>query len=201
VKRLLIATRNPGKLVELRSLLAGKLPLEVLPLPEGAPEVEETGSTFVENARLKVQSLVAWSSEWALADDSGLEVDALGGAPGVCSSRYAGPGAQDADRIAKLLEALREVPPEQRTARFRCVTAVGAPDGRIWTADGTCEGVIATEPRGDHGFGYDPVFYLPLYHATMAELALEVKNRISHRAHALAAALVVLRRLCREEEP
>jgi XTP/dITP diphosphohydrolase len=188
-------------MAELRALLAVELPLEVVPLPAGAPEVEETGATFSENARLKAHSIARWSGEWVLADDSGLEVDALGGAPGVYSSRYAGPGAGDADRVAKLLEAMREIPPEQRTARFRCVAAIAAPDGRIWTADGTCEGVIATEPRGEHGFGYDPVFYLPPYQATMAELAPEVKNRISHRAHALAAALVVLRRLCREEEP
>lgn len=201
MRRLLIATRNPGKLVELQALLDTDLPLEVLPLPEAAPEVEETGHTFAENALLKAQTIAAWSGEWVLADDSGLEVDALDGAPGVYSSRYAGPGARDADRIAKLLEALREIPPERRSARFRCVAAIAAPDARVWTVDGTCEGTIATAPRGDQGFGYDPVFYLPLYQATMAELAPEVKNRISHRAHALAAAREVLSRLCLQEEP
>jgi XTP/dITP diphosphohydrolase len=186
---------------ELRALLDGELPLEVVPLPEAAPEVEETSSTFEENARLKAQAISQWSGEWVLADDSGLEVDALGGAPGVFSSRYAGPGAGDAERAAKLLDAMRGVPPEQRGARFRCVAAIAAPDGRIWTAAGACEGTIATAPRGDRGFGYDPVFYLPTHQCTMAELAPEVKNRISHRAHALAAARDLLRDLCREEEP
>jgi XTP/dITP diphosphohydrolase len=192
MKRLLIATRNPGKLAELRRLVGRRLRLELVAMPAGAPEVEETGSTFVENARLKAGTIAAWSGEWTLADDSGLEVDALGGAPGVHSSRYAGADASDAERIAKLLEALRDVPRERRTARFRCVIAFAAPDGRTWTVEGACEGVIVSEPRGENGFGYDPVFLLPELGRTMAELTAEEKNRVSHRGRAFAAARTML---------
>jgi XTP/dITP diphosphohydrolase len=124
-----------------------------------------------------------------------LEVDALTGAPGVHSARYAGPDATDAANVAKLLAALRGVPDEARTARFRCVLALLAPDGRLWTVDGVCEGRIAHAPRGEHGFGYDPVFLLPALGRTMAELPPDQKNRISHRAQALTKARDLLQRL------
>jgi XTP/dITP diphosphohydrolase len=132
---------------------------------------------------------------WVLADDSGLEVDALGGAPGVFSARYAGPGATDADNVAKLLEALRGMPDEARIARFRCSLALLAPDGCLRSVDGVCEGRIAHAPRGTGGFGYDPVFLLPDRGLTVAELPPEEKNRISHRGQALARAVELLRGL------
>ncbi len=183
---LLMATRNPGKLRELRALLA-ELSVELRPLPDDAPEVEETADTFAGNAELKARAAAAANpGVWVLAEDSGLEVDALGGAPGVYSARYAGVGAGDAACVAKLLQALDGVPDEARTARFRCVAALLAPDGRLWIETGSLEGRITHAPRGSYGFGYDPVFLLPDRGMTTAELAPEEKNRISHRALALA---------------
>jgi len=200
VTKLLIATNNPGKVREYKELLAELpgLPLQVtFPAQEGIDlDVDESGSTFEENARLKASAYAAASGMVTLADDSGLEVDALAGAPGVWSARYAGPGASDADRYRKLLAALAGVPPELRTARFRCVIAVAQPDGGIETAEGRCEGHIGYEPRGEHGFGYDPVFIVDGQEGrTMAELLPEVKNRVSHRARAFAAAVPILSRL------
>jgi XTP/dITP diphosphohydrolase len=188
---LTLATRNPGKLAELRELLAG-LPYVLRPLPEEAEEVEETGATFLENAALKA---VAASRDGglALADDSGLEVDALAGAPGVLSARYAGPGATAEQRNAKLLAALEGVPAELRTARFRCVVAIARGGEVLWTGHGECHGRIAETPRGAGGFGYDPVFLLaPEYARAMAELSPAMKNRVSHRAHAMRAAVAWL---------
>jgi XTP/dITP diphosphohydrolase len=183
--KLLIATNNPGKIREYEELLAG-LPLELTyPAQEGLDiEVAETGESFAENARLKAIAYARASGLLTLADDSGLEVDALGGEPGTRSARYAGKGASDEERYQLLLKNLRGVPWEERTARFRCVIVVATPEGRIHTAEGTCEGIIAFEPGGEHGFGYDPVFYFPEYGMTMAELPLEIKNQISHRAMA-----------------
>ncbi len=194
MRKVLVATRNPGKVREYRELLAG-LPIEVTYLDaEGITlEVEETGQTFAENAVLKATAYAQLSGLWTWADDSGLEVDALEGAPGVYSARYAGPGASDADRYRKLLDALTGVPWAKRTARFRCVVALvtpnayvpgtyevpGTPIGR--TAEGACEGLIAFGPAGSNGFGYDPVFYLPDRGVTMAQLPPEVKHQISHR--------------------
>jgi XTP/dITP diphosphohydrolase len=192
-RRLLLATRNPGKLAELRTLLAD-LPIEVA-VADSAPEVAETGATFSENALLKARAVAAWSGEWALADDSGLEVDALGGRPGVFSNRYAGPDASDADRNARLLAEMEGVPEAARTARFRCVAALAAPDGRAWTREGECRGRIARALRGTHGFGYDPLFLLPDRDLTMAELTPEEKSRVSHRGRALAAMRQVLQEL------
>ena len=188
-RKLLVATHNPGKVREYRELLA-QLPIEVTYLDaEGiTQEVEETGETFAANAILKAQAYAATSGLWTWADDSGLEVDALDGAPGIYSSRYAGPGATDADRYRKLLDALTGVAWSQRTARFRCVVALATPDGQLQTAEGTCEGIIAFGPTGSNGFGYDPVFFLPDRGVTMAQLPAEVKNRISHRGLAAAAA-------------
>jgi XTP/dITP diphosphohydrolase len=183
--KLLIATHNPGKVKEYEELLAG-LPLELTSPAEEALdiEVDETGGSFAENASLKATAYAKASGLLTLADDSGLEVDALSGEPGIRSARYAGRGASDEERYRLLLEKLRGVPWEKRTARFRCVIAVATPEGQIHTAEGACEGIIAFEPKGEHGFGYDPVFYFQEYGKTMAELPLEIKNRISHRAKA-----------------
>jgi XTP/dITP diphosphohydrolase len=194
--KMLIATRNRGKLREYQELLGG-LPVELLSLDEAGIdfEVEETGHTFEENAALKAKTYAQMSGLCALADDSGLEVDALGGKPGVLSARYAGPGASDADRVRYLLDKLRAAPAEKRTARLRCVIAIVTQRGRVETSDGACEGVIAFEPRGQHGFGYDPIFEVPELGKTMAELPPEVKNRISHRACAAVGARAIVERL------
>ena len=189
MRKLLVATNNPGKVREYEELLVG-LPLQVtFPAQEGiAIDVDESGATFEENARLKAVAYARASGLLTLADDSGLEVDALGGAPGVWSARYAGPGAGDADRYQKLLSALAGVPDGQRTARFRCVVALAWPDGAVHTSEGRCEGQIGWAPRGEHGFGYDPVFIVEGFGGqTMAELLPEIKNRISHRARAVQA--------------
>jgi XTP/dITP diphosphohydrolase len=197
--KLLIATNNPGKVREYEELLENlPAPAEITyPAQEGlALEVEESGETFEENARLKALTFAQASGLLTLADDSGLEVDALDGAPGVRSARYAGSGANDVDRYRKLLGALAGVPAGQRSARFRCVVALAQPDGSIHTADGTCEGEIGHDPRGAHGFGYDPVFMVEGYSGrTMAELSPEIKNRISHRGRALAAIRPTLEQL------
>jgi XTP/dITP diphosphohydrolase len=191
--KLLVATRNPGKVRELRDLLVD-LPIEVTFPPEVGLDldVEETGATFAENASLKAQAFALASGLLTLADDSGLEVDALDGGPGVHSARYAGPAASDADRTRKLLAAMADVPDGQRSARFRCVVAVATPGGEVWLTEGTCEGAIASEPRGQHGFGYDPVFQVAGFGQRMAELPPDVKNLISHRGRALRAARPIL---------
>jgi XTP/dITP diphosphohydrolase len=194
--KLLIATHNPGKAKEYRALLTG-LPLELTyPAQEGLNiEVAETGESFAENAGLKAIAYAKASGLLTLADDSGLEVDALGGEPGIRSARYAGKGASDEERYQLLLEKLQGVPWEERTARFRCVIAVATPQGQIYTAEGSCEGIIAFAPKGEHGFGYDPVFYFPEYGMTMAELPPETKNKISHRARAAQKAREILEQL------
>ena len=195
--RLLIATNNVGKVREYAELLAGS-GFDLFRLADVGldNEVEETGATFTENASLKARAYGLASGLLTLADDSGLEVDALGGAPGVHSARYAGPGATDADRIRKLLAALDGVPWEKRTANFRCIIALSWPDGHLETFEGRCDGVIAFEPKGTNGFGFDPVFYMPEYNCTMAELPMDIKNRISHRGRAAA---LVCERLQAEE--
>ena len=188
---LFLATGNPGKVAELRALLAAHRGLSGLTLrtPQdlgrALPPVDETGTTFAENARLKAQALAQAAGEVALADDSGLCVDALGGEPGIRSARWAGP--TDADRTEALLERLREVPGTARTARFVCAVCAAAPDGRLVEAEGVCEGVIAESPRGADGFGYDPVFLLPAFGRTLAELSPNEKNQVSHRAQAITA--------------
>ena len=199
-RKLLVATHNPGKVREYREILAD-LPLEVTYLDaEGITlEVDETGATFAENAILKATTYARLTGLWTWADDSGLVVDALDGAPGVYSARYAGPGATDADRYRKLLDALAGVPWDRRTARFRCTVALAAPGGDVRTADGTCEGIIAFGPAGSNGFGYDPVFYFLEQAATMAQLEPEVKNRISHRGRAAQAAVRVLGEMLKQE--
>jgi len=184
---LVLATRNEGKVRELEALLAD-LPLEIKSLKEfpQAPEVLETGKTFFENAFQKAREIAQALGTLALADDSGLEVDALGGRPGVFSARFAGPKASDEENYRKLLEELKDVPPEKRTARFRCVIVVYHPSGHWIKAEGTWEGLITTSPRGSHGFGYDPVFFIPELGKTAAEIPPELKNQLSHRAKALA---------------
>ncbi len=194
--KLLIATNNPGKAREYEALLQDLPAVRItFPAREGlALEVQETGETFAENARLKALAYADASGLPTLADDSGLEVDALHGAPGVRSARYSGTGASDADRYRKLLAELAGIPPSQRSARFRCVVALALPGGDIYTAEGTCEGQIDFTPRGEFGFGYDPVFVVAGQGGrTMAELAPEVKNKISHRARAVQAMLPRLR--------
>jgi XTP/dITP diphosphohydrolase len=190
--KLLVATNNSGKIREYEALLE-ELPdgVEItFPAREGLDlDVEESGQTFEENACLKAEAYATASGLPALADDSGLEVDALGGSPGVYSARYGGPGASDEDRYRKLLAALDGVPAGRRSARFRCVVALALPGGPVRTAEGRCEGQIGFTPRGEHGFGYDPVFVVEGHGGqTLAELDPERKNRISHRAQALKAA-------------
>ena len=187
---LLVATRNPGKMREYRQLLAD-YPGRLISLDDtGVPdEVEETGDTFHANAVLKAATYASLSGHLTISDDSGLEVHALGGAPGVYSARYGGDACQtDADRVALLLRNLAEAPWEQRIARFRCYTAIANPgaggEPRVATVVGSIAGMIQYEPTGEHGFGYDPVFYLPSYRATMAQLPMAAKNRVSHRADA-----------------
>jgi XTP/dITP diphosphohydrolase len=191
---LLVATSNAGKQTEFRELLVAWPGKIVFPQDLGLElAVEERGDSFAEIAVVKARAYAAASGLPSLADDSGLEVDALGGAPGTHTARYAGPGASDADRYRKLLAALGDTPLEERTARFRCAVALADPAGEgqrgdVCVTQGRCEGLIAFEPRGANGFGYDPVFYLPEYGCTMAELSTELKNQISHRARAVQAA-------------
>jgi len=201
---LVFATRNPGKLRELRELVIG---LDVIDIAEAArrlgrdiPDVDEDAGTFAGNAIKKAREIARATAFPALADDSGLEVDALGGAPGVYSARYAGPGADAAANNAKLLAALERVPPAQRAARFRCVLALADTAGplghEVITAEGVCEGAILDTPRGSGGFGYDPLFLLAGRSETMAELASGEKSRISHRARAMQAIEARLRAYC-----
>ena len=193
MSRLLIATNNPGKQREYRELLAD-LDVDLCTL-QGlgiSVVVREDGSSYAENARIKAEAYAQASGMLTLADDSGLEVDALGGEPGLHSARYGGDGASDTGRYELLLQRLGMVPRGRRTARFRCVIVLVTPDGKTYNTEGICEGVIAFEPRGTHGFGYDPVFYLPEHGQTMAELPSEVKNRISHRGRALQEMMPVL---------
>jgi XTP/dITP diphosphohydrolase len=187
--KLLIATRNAGKLRELVNLL-GDVPFELVSLNDVGidDEVEETGDTFEENAALKAETYARLSGLPTLADDSGLEVDALDGEPGVRSARYAGEYASDADRIAFLLRKLENVPQEQWSARFRCVIALSWPSEPTEFHPGACEGMIVPECRGSNGFGYDPVFQFPNMGQTMAELTSEEKNKISHRSIAAQSA-------------
>ena len=193
IDRLLVATRNEGKLRELSRLL-GESPAPLLSLADVGieEEVEETGSTLEENAVLKATTYARLSGLPTLADDSGLEVDALDGAPGPLSARYAGEGAGDAERIAFLLGKLHNVPEERWTARFRCVIAVSLPGRPVELYTGECRGRLVREPRGSNGFGYDPIFLLPEMGRTMAELTAEEKDRVSHRGAAARRAAAAL---------
>lgn len=187
-RTIILATHNLGKVKELKDLLVDlsfEIEIKFLHDYPALGAIEETGSTFHENARLKAQAVFALTGLPSIADDSGLEVDALGGAPGVYSARFAGEDATDADNNAKLLRELAGVPEEERTARFRSVICAVFGPGREYYAEGACEGRIALAPRGSNGFGYDPLFLLaPDYERTMAELSLAEKNAVSHRSRA-----------------
>lgn len=202
LETLLIATHNPGKLREYRELLTGaSFPLVSLDDVGIEEDIEETGVTFEENARLKALAYAQQTGLLTLADDSGLEVEALGGEPGILSKRYAGEGAGDMERIVFLLGKLRNVPEGKRAARFRCAIVIADAQGNTWTSEGTCEGKIAFAPRGTNGFGYDPVFLMrdDNYAHTLAELSESEKNRISHRARATEGARKILERLAGQE--
>lgn len=183
-RRIVLATRNRGKLVELRRILDG-LDVELVPMDElGLSSPEETGSTFAANALLKARTAAEATGAAALADDSGLEVDALDGAPGVDSAVYAGTHGDDDANLAKLLREIRDLPADARTARFVCVAALVASDGREWTRRGTMEGQVIDEARGEGGFGYDPVFVAEGESRTNAELTAAEKDARSHRGEA-----------------
>ena len=199
LSRLLLATNNWGKVRELRDLLSDTGLTIVTPFDLSLfLSVDETGVTYEENAVLKARAFALASGLVALADDSGLEVDALGGAPGVRSARYSGLNATDTDNLTLLLGELDGVPPADRTARFVCVVAISDPSGRVELSKGVCEGIIALEPVGDSGFGYDPVFFLPRYQRTMAQLGMEEKNRVSHRARAVRKAGPIIKTFLQE---
>lgn len=187
-KRIIFATGNEGKMREIRMIL-GDLPVEVLSMKEAgiSAEVEENGKTFAENAVIKARAVQALTNDIVLADDSGLEIDFLDGQPGVYSARYMGEDTSYEIKNRHLLELLKDVPQEKRTARFVCVVAAALPDGRVLTANGVMEGRIAWEAAGENGFGYDPIFYLPQFGCTSAEILPEQKNEISHRGQALRA--------------
>ncbi len=187
MKKIVLASNNKGKVREINQILA-ELDISVLPQSEfNIDEVEETGRTFVENAILKARNAAEQSGLPAIADDSGIEVDALNGEPGIYSARYAGVGASDEDNLQKLLNALQDVPDEKRTARFQCLMVYmrHANDPTPLICQGVWEGIITHEPQGENGFGYDPVFYVPDHNCTSAQLSAEVKNALSHRGQAL----------------
>lgn len=183
--RFIVASGNKGKLIEIKEILKG-FPIEVLSMAEAGvhKEIDETGRTFEENAMLKARAISEITNDIVMADDSGLEVDYLDGAPGIHSARFAGEGATDEDKNNKLLGMLEGVPSDKRIARFVCAVAVSFPDGSGFTVRGTCEGTIGTKPAGNGGFGYDPLLYIPEYDMTIAEMDMETKNRISHRGKA-----------------
>ena len=192
--KLVLASSNQGKLREINQLIGG-LGLTVLPQSDfDVPDADETGLSFVENAILKARHAAQLTGLPALADDSGLEVDALNGAPGIYSARFAGPGATDADNVQKLLADLEGVPESRRTARFQCLMAymAHAEDPTPLICQGSWEGRILLTPQGENGFGYDPVFWVPGAQCASAELAPEVKNRLSHRGQALQKLLGAL---------
>jgi XTP/dITP diphosphohydrolase len=198
--KILLATQNLGKVKELEKLLAGE-EVEVISLRDIAnwEEVEETGKTFAENAALKAKAAAERTGLISLADDSGLEVDALEGAPGVYSARFAGEPKDDERNNDKLLELLDEVLDEKRTARFRCSLVIAVPSGEEFLTEGAVEGQILRERRGQEGFGYDPLFYLPEFGRTMAELNMVEKNKISHRGQAFQKAIPILKKLMRKQ--
>jgi XTP/dITP diphosphohydrolase len=186
MKKFIAATKNKGKIREISEILKN-FPYDVLSMESIGIniDIEETGSTFEENALIKAKEINDITGEIVMADDSGLEVDYLNGAPGIYSARFAGEDATDEEKNIKLLDLLKNVPFEKRTARFVCVIAVAFPDGDSFTVKGTCEGYIASEPKGTNGFGYDPIFYVSQYRMTTAQMLSELKHEISHRGKAL----------------
>ncbi len=195
--KLVIATANKNKIHEIRHKFSGINGLDLLTLEDFSdpPVVIEDGATFHENARKKAWAIASFTGLTSMADDSGLEIDALGGRPGVRSARFGGEDASDTDRNRMILEEMRGIPEDKRNARFVCVIAIALPGGECHFAAGTCEGMIADSMKGAHGFGYDPIFYLPEIGKTMAELTIDEKNKISHRAIALDKARELLQSL------
>jgi XTP/dITP diphosphohydrolase len=196
--KLLVATTNRKKGGEMVQILAAaNLPFEIVTLADfpDAPVVEETGETFMENAHMKARAALEHTGLLSIADDGGLVVDALGGAPGVHSHRYLGEHTSFSDKMDRILDMLADVPEEKRTCRFTCAVVIAAPDGRTFECSGVCEGRIAHEKRGTHGFGYDPIFLVTEKGRHMAELLPEEKHQISHRGKALACAVQHLKRL------
>lgn len=195
--KIVLATHNLHKVQELKALVEGE-PWEVLSLEDipDLPDVEETGTTFAENALKKAVEICQVTGLPALADDSGLEVDLLDGAPGVYSARFSGPDATHAQNNQKLLTLLQDHPaPQERTARFKSAIALVMPDGRQRVVEGCVEGIILSELRGQQGFGYDPLFYVPEYQATLAEMSMELKNKISHRGRAFEKIVVEMKKI------
>lgn len=186
----MLGTKNPGKVVEIRSILAG-IDLDLIPLTDlpDAPEVVEDGLTYRANALKKARTVATWSGRLTLAEDSGLEVAALGGAPGIYTARFGGPGLTSRERCLYLLERLQEVPLTERQAMFRCVAVLADPAGHTLIREGRCGGMIGDTLRGEEGFGYDPLFILPELGRTMAELEPAQKDRVSHRAQAIRVIL------------
>lgn len=193
---IVLATENQGKIKEIKAMLKG-LDLQILTLQDfpNLPKIVEDGETFKENAIKKAKEIADFTSRVALADDSGLEVEALNNAPGVYSARFAGEKAKDLENNKKLLALLKGLPLVRRKARFVCVIAIAEPDGKVYATKGELKGLIALRPAGKYGFGYDPIFFLPQYKKTVAQISAEDKNRISHRSKALKAAKKILRRL------
>lgn len=198
----MLATRNRGKIVEIKAIFFDD-DIDFLSYDDfkDLPEIVEDGRTFEENAVKKATEVARLTGRVALADDSGLEVDALGGVPGVLSARFAGDGSSDEANNLKLLDVMKGIPDGRRGARFRCVIAVATPEGDVETTQGVCEGYIAHEMRGAAGFGYDPLFVVPDYDKTLAELGPAIKNRISHRAKALEAVRDILREILAARGP
>ncbi|MBZ0168940.1 HAM1 protein [Candidatus Methylomirabilis lanthanidiphila] len=194
--QLIVATANAGKFQEIVTILSD-LRISFLSLASlhGYNPPVEAGRSYAENAAAKAKAVAAFSGDWALADDSGLEVDALGGQPGIYSNRYLGPTATDRERNQRILELLDGIPLSQRGARFQCAVAVAGPGGELTLSHGSCDGIISEVPSGHSGFGYDSIFTVPGFDATMASLPTDVKNRISHRARALENVKPLLRRL------
>ena len=186
MKRLVVASTNSNKVREFRSVLAVLHDWEICVQPDTVPEIEETGTTFVDNASLKAIHTSGFVDDLVVADDSGLCIDALGGRPGVFSNRYA---SDDRSRIERVLKEMEFVPEKHRGAAFVCALALARRGTLIWTGEGRVEGLIGHSPKGANGFGYDPIFYIPEFGRTMAELTLEEKNRVSHRGRALAELL------------
>ncbi|HRJ27180.1 MAG TPA: RdgB/HAM1 family non-canonical purine NTP pyrophosphatase [Fimbriimonadaceae bacterium] len=196
--KLVLATHNAKKGAEMLQILGEKLPnLEIRTLADypGAPEPDETGTTYEANACIKAESALDWTQEWCVADDAGLEIDALGGEPGLYSKRFAGEETPFPEKMARILELLAGVPEEKRTARFRCWVALARPGAPTETFEGICEGRITLQPSGQGGFGYDPIFGLPALGCTMADLTAEQKHAISHRGRVLAQLGARLREL------
>ena len=194
--KIVIATKNKSKVEEIKKILSD-LPVEVVSMLEEGIDIAviESGRTFEENSLIKARAVKDLTPAIVMADDSGLEVDCLGGAPGIYSSRFAGEDSSDEENIQKLLEMMKEVKEEERAARFVCAISVILPDDSNLTLRGECEGMIGFEPVGQHGFGYDPLFYIPEHRVTMAQVAPDMKNNISHRAKALEKMKEALRKI------